>query len=650
MYSRAGRAVADATSLTASAADVLQEDPSRIRDIVRSHQLSVDEVTREFDKLLAKACEGYDETIRRVITRLVWGETEGAALQWIRGEALEPRTAQLLGIPPAITTADTASAVIGAIAALHKAIGRPFVLLVDELEHFARFAKAHDTESNFTWLKRLLEELGAAGALALVAGHWSGWSTAKDYLDRFPQYAPIDLVKLEPNEILSIIGARVGTMPHGLGDARAQLIAAVTGGNMRRLMSLCNVLFRETNGFGVAPTEKQIHAAWSSLAQRIPSEQAVERIMDLLEARGFEVVNLGQLQGIPFDLVAQHEDKRVIVVDAKHAITESQHYDAARQFMDKLASAEKAAPGIMGVFLANGSVDDELVRILRSGTSNIRWFDLTKRDAMQQIELQLLAPDIVGKSSGTLSGSSARAFAEAKRDDAGAEATLLKAKNAELERKLRDLDERRQQETVALKQRLDTLAKAIESPRLAAVHDEGQIKRDRERASYEALLETPRFTKKMMYLDRAAALGLFTVAVGGIGAWFFSSPGLAELLVDRSSLLAPLRLGGTALCLLYAVSGAWITWRQYLRVTDYFDFSRQVIRDLYVRNVPIDVLATVSTVLRSAIEHTPLPDPLVTNICFGGADLRTAYVTLSGTGALVSLDWSRPGLRLHHAS
>jgi gluconolactonase len=48
-------------------------------------------------------------------------------------------------------------------------------------------------------------------------------------------------------------------------------------------------------------------------------------------------------------------------------------------------------------------------------------------------------------------------------------------------------------------------------------------------------------------------------------------------------------------------------------------------------------------------EHIPLPDPLVTNICFGGPDLRTAYATLSGTGALVSFDWPREGLRLHHA-
>lgn len=46
------------------------------------------------------------------------------------------------------------------------------------------------------------------------------------------------------------------------------------------------------------------------------------------------------------------------------------------------------------------------------------------------------------------------------------------------------------------------------------------------------------------------------------------------------------------------------------------------------------------------VEHVALPDILVTNVCFGGDDLRTAYATLSGTGKLVSLPWPRPGLRL----
>jgi gluconolactonase len=48
----------------------------------------------------------------------------------------------------------------------------------------------------------------------------------------------------------------------------------------------------------------------------------------------------------------------------------------------------------------------------------------------------------------------------------------------------------------------------------------------------------------------------------------------------------------------------------------------------------------------ATVEHLAFDDPLVTNICFGGAGLRTAFVTLSGTGRLVSLDWPRPGLEL----
>ncbi len=41
-----------------------------------------------------------------------------------------------------------------------------------------------------------------------------------------------------------------------------------------------------------------------------------------------------------------------------------------------------------------------------------------------------------------------------------------------------------------------------------------------------------------------------------------------------------------------------------------------------------------------------LSDPMITNICFGGDDLRTAYITCSGTGHLVAVGWPRPGLRL----
>jgi gluconolactonase len=48
------------------------------------------------------------------------------------------------------------------------------------------------------------------------------------------------------------------------------------------------------------------------------------------------------------------------------------------------------------------------------------------------------------------------------------------------------------------------------------------------------------------------------------------------------------------------------------------------------------------------VSHVPLPDPYVTNCCFGGPGMRTLFVTLSGAGKLIAIDdWPVPGLRLH---
>jgi gluconolactonase len=46
-------------------------------------------------------------------------------------------------------------------------------------------------------------------------------------------------------------------------------------------------------------------------------------------------------------------------------------------------------------------------------------------------------------------------------------------------------------------------------------------------------------------------------------------------------------------------------------------------------------------------EHFPVPDVVTTNICFGGADMRDAWITASATGKLYKTRWPRPGLRLN---
>jgi len=61
-----------------------------------------------------------------------------------------------------------------------------------------------------------------------------------------------------------------------------------------------------------------------------------------------------------------------------------------------------------------------------------------------------------------------------------------------------------------------------------------------------------------------------------------------------------------------------------------------------------DAGVTVISPAGGRVEFVPVSsdDFLVTNLCFGGPDMRRAYVTCSGSGKLVELDWARPGLKL----
>jgi gluconolactonase len=58
----------------------------------------------------------------------------------------------------------------------------------------------------------------------------------------------------------------------------------------------------------------------------------------------------------------------------------------------------------------------------------------------------------------------------------------------------------------------------------------------------------------------------------------------------------------------------------------------------------ITVIAPDGHVLRQVMTG----DPVTTNICFGGPGRRTAFITLSGRGELVAMDWPEAGLALAH--
>ena len=61
-----------------------------------------------------------------------------------------------------------------------------------------------------------------------------------------------------------------------------------------------------------------------------------------------------------------------------------------------------------------------------------------------------------------------------------------------------------------------------------------------------------------------------------------------------------------------------------------------------------DGITTISP--SGAVSQVPLPDKMVTNICFGGADGRDAFITMSETGRLIKMRWPEAGLKLNFSA
>ena len=79
----------------------------------------------------------------------------------------------------------------------------------------------------------------------------------------------------------------------------------------------------------------------------------------------------------------------------------------------------------------------------------------------------------------------------------------------------------------------------------------------------------------------------------------------------------------------------------------FFDsLAAQANGDICIASIA-DGITTMSPT--GAVRQTPLPDKMVTNICFGGQDMREAYITMSGVGQLIRMRWPEPGLRLNFA-
>ena len=63
--------------------------------------------------------------------------------------------------------------------------------------------------------------------------------------------------------------------------------------------------------------------------------------------------------------------------------------------------------------------------------------------------------------------------------------------------------------------------------------------------------------------------------------------------------------------------------------------------NIWVATIPTGI--SVISPAGDLLHQVPVPGPVPTNICFGGPEGRTAYVTLSSTGELYEMSWFRAG-------
>jgi len=155
-----------------------------------------------------------------------------------------------------------------------------------------------------------------------------------------------------------------------------------------------------------------------------------------------------------------------------------------------------------------------------------------------------------------------------------------------------------------------------------------------------------------IYYAQADGSGVTEVSFGGTG---YNGIGLSP---DESTLYAAETYTGRLIAFDLAAPGRVVKGGRGGRlVTGHAD--HRMLDSLAVQADGVVCVATIGANTRTnggvtaicpagEVQFVALPDPLVTNLCFGGGDMRDAYITLSGEGRLIKTRWPAPGLKLNH--
>jgi hypothetical protein len=386
--------VAAEASLTAELSEKIRSDPNEVYEILRTGRLSNTAVERKYKQSIAEIAGDSSAELCDVLSLLAWDKYESAAIRWLSGMALSGSERQLLRIDRDLDIETEGIDVIAAIAGLCTHVGRPFALLLDELEHLANFDAKSESRRNATDIKRLIERLGYQSAFVGVAGHWSAWRQLQDFHDRFQGLLPLTLVRLNYEDVKRIADELAQSVAPSWANRATEeawhSIAESSDGNIRRAMSVLYQLFGDTIDRDDPITRLDAErAAEKRLVLTASSQELDTKIEEIATQKGGQTKRAVSL-GLPNtqDIVIHRGGTPRLIAEVRHAQSPDQLIVEGESFAASVSALQHDYPGLEGLLVVSGAVQPQLASLL-SELPGINVVSADAPDAAEMIEKRI---------------------------------------------------------------------------------------------------------------------------------------------------------------------------------------------------------------------------------------------------------------------
>ena len=310
-------------------AQTLREDPTQVLDALRRNDLSrTDVITRQEEDLVR--IQGRYGSFERVIRGLLNPALSRSAHLWLSGEVLAREEYDRLGVSGPISEPSDVRAAVLVLATLARRANRRFTLAIDQVEAFLRKNGLSINGENAGLLRALVEGLVQEGGFVLVGLAEKAWQDLPpDVRQRFGP-AEIEMPELSVDEAQDVLSAYLSPWPRDpdqpatfpfLPEAVRQLLIE-TGGNVRRFMQACHVVFDLAQSQTLAiDGSVVVKALFGSGGERAPSEDVVrQEVAQALARTAYTATSDLEIGGHVIDFAVKAGERVVLMIEISKAL------------------------------------------------------------------------------------------------------------------------------------------------------------------------------------------------------------------------------------------------------------------------------------------------------------------------------------------